>query len=62
MGPLERAVSCTAPQEAACSVLLEAAAMKPGVTGAEVRKVRDRFRSKHYCDRVLAACGDKQQQ
>ncbi|KAG2432604.1 hypothetical protein HXX76_008944 [Chlamydomonas incerta] len=46
-------------QEAACAVLLEAAAAKPGVTGAEVRKVRDRFRSKHYCDRVLAACSDK---
>ncbi|KAG2454165.1 hypothetical protein HYH02_001200 [Chlamydomonas schloesseri] len=44
-------------QEAACAVLLEAAAVKPGVTGAEVRKVRDRFRAKHYCDRVLAACG-----
>ncbi|GIL56593.1 hypothetical protein Vafri_11934 [Volvox africanus] len=44
-------------QEAACSVLLAAAAAKPVVTASEVRKVRDRFRSKHYCDRVLAACG-----
>ncbi|GLI65295.1 hypothetical protein VaNZ11_008788 [Volvox africanus] len=43
-------------QEAACSVLLAAAAVKPFVTASEVRKVRDRFRSKHYCDRVLAAC------
>ncbi|KXZ49991.1 hypothetical protein GPECTOR_18g147 [Gonium pectorale] len=43
-------------QEAACSVLLAAAAAKPAVTAAEVRKVRERFRSKHYCDRVLAAC------
>ncbi|GLC36173.1 HEAT repeat-containing protein 2 [Pleodorina starrii] len=43
-------------QEAACGVLLAAAAVKPKVTAAEVRKVRDRFRSKHYCDRVLAAC------
>ncbi|GIM04045.1 hypothetical protein Vretimale_8680 [Volvox reticuliferus] len=42
--------------ESACSVLLAAAAVKPAVTASEVRKVRDRFRSKHYCDRVLAAC------
>ncbi|PNH10088.1 HEAT repeat-containing protein 2 [Tetrabaena socialis] len=42
-------------QEAACAVLLAAAATKPAVTAAEVAKVRDRFRSKHYCDRVLAA-------
>lgn len=44
------------PQEAACGVLLAVAALKPAVTATEVRKVRDRFRSKHYCDRVLTAC------
>ncbi|GFR52527.1 hypothetical protein Agub_g15100 [Astrephomene gubernaculifera] len=47
-------------QEAACSVLLAAAAAKPAVTAAEVRKVRERFRAKHYCDRVLAACAEAQ--
>lgn len=44
------------PQEAACSVLESLAQKKPDPTRAEVLKVRERFRSKHYCDRVLAAC------
>ncbi len=43
-------------QEAACVVLEALAAVKPHVVAAEVNKVHDRFRSKHYCDRVLAAC------
>lgn len=43
-------------QEAACSVLEALAAVKPAVVEAEVGKARERFRSKHYCDRVLAAC------
>ena len=43
-------------QEAACNVLEALAAVKPKVVAAEVGKVRERFRSKHYCDRVLAAC------
>lgn len=47
-------------QEAACAVLLEAAAAKPAVTAAEVAKLRDRFRSKHYIERVLAACAAAQ--
>ncbi len=47
-------------QEAACAVLLEAAAAKPAVTAAEVSKLRDRFRSKHYIERVLAACAAAQ--
>ncbi|KAG2487828.1 hypothetical protein HYH03_013545 [Edaphochlamys debaryana] len=42
-------------QEAACSVLLAAAALKPRLVGAQVAALRPRFRSKHYCDRVLAA-------
>ncbi len=29
------------------------AAAKPAVAEAEVRKVQDRFRAKHYCERVL---------
>ncbi len=38
-------------------MVLEAlAAHKPHPVRMEVLKVRDRFRSKHYCDRVLAAC------
>uniref|UniRef100_A0A7S3R359 Stalled ribosome sensor GCN1-like HEAT repeats region domain-containing protein n=1 Tax=Dunaliella tertiolecta TaxID=3047 RepID=A0A7S3R359_DUNTE len=43
-------------QEAACSVLEALAARKPHPVRLEIMKVRDRFRSKHYCDRVLAAC------
>jgi hypothetical protein len=43
-------------QEAACSVLETLAAVKPGPTAQEVEKARERFRSKHLCDRVLAAC------
>lgn len=43
-------------QDAACSVLEAQAAHKPAVVAAEVNKVRERFRSKHYCDRVAAAC------
>lgn len=44
-------------QEAACGVMEALAAAKPAVIRSEVGKVRERFRSKHYCDRVLAACG-----
>lgn len=43
-------------QEAACLVMEALAAKKPDAVKAEVLKVKDRFRSKHYCDRVLAAC------
>ncbi len=43
-------------QEAACRVLEALAAVKPKVVETEVSKVRERFRSKHYCDRVLASC------
>ncbi|KAG1655968.1 hypothetical protein FOA52_009395 [Chlamydomonas sp. UWO 241] len=44
-------------QEAACRVLEALAAVKPIAVAKEVGKVVERFRSKHYCDRVLAACG-----
>lgn len=43
-------------QEAACAVLETLAVKKPHPVQVEIMKVRDRFRSKHYCDRVLAAC------
>lgn len=37
--------------------MLEAlAAVKPQVVASEVGKVQERFRSKHYCQRVLQAC------
>lgn len=40
-----------------CLQVLEALAVtKPAVAAAEVRKVQERFRARHYCDRVLAAC------
>ncbi len=42
-------------QEAACLVLEALAAAKPGVVAAEVGKVRECFRARHYCDRVLEA-------
>ncbi|KAF6256970.1 armadillo-type protein [Scenedesmus sp. NREL 46B-D3] len=42
--------------EAACQVLEALAVTKPAVAAAEVRKVQERFRARHYCDRVLAAC------
>jgi len=45
-------------QEAACQVLEALAAVKPTVVSAEVGKARDRFRSKHFCDRVLMACNN----
>jgi hypothetical protein len=51
-----RLVSCPWLQEAACGVLEALAAVKPSLVTEEVSKVRDRFRAKHYCDRVLAAC------
>lgn len=42
---------------AACLQVLEAmAATKPDVAAAEVQKVAGRFRARHFCDRVLAAC------
>ncbi len=44
-------------QEAACAVMEALAAVKPAVVAGEVRKVMERFRSKHYCARVLEACG-----
>jgi hypothetical protein len=41
-----------------CLQVLEAlAATQPAVAAAEVRKVQERFRARHYCERVLAACG-----
>ncbi|GAX72982.1 hypothetical protein CEUSTIGMA_g434.t1 [Chlamydomonas eustigma] len=43
-------------QEAACSVLEALALVKPTVVATEVSKVRDRFRSQHFCDRVLSSC------
>ena len=43
-------------QEAACRVMEALAAVKPAVVSAEIGKARERFRSKHFCDRVLAAC------
>lgn len=43
-------------QEAACRVLEVLAAVQPKAVGAEVAKVQARFRSKHYCERVLVAC------
>lgn len=49
--------SDAAVQEAACSTLEALAAVKPQAVAAEVNKVKDRFRAKHYCDRVLQACG-----
>ena len=37
--------------------IVEAMAMKkPGVVEREIEKVKGRFRSKHYCDRVLQVC------
>ncbi|KAF8068179.1 Dnaaf5 [Scenedesmus sp. PABB004] len=41
--------------EAACQVLEALAATHPRVAAAEVGKVAERFRARHYCDRVLAA-------
>ena len=52
-------VFCFILQEAACNVLEALAARKPGPVQAEVLKARERFRSKHYCDRVLAACAGR---
>jgi dynein assembly factor 5 len=43
-------------QEAAAAALEALAAVKPAVVRREVAKARERFRAKHYCDRVLAAC------
>jgi len=43
--------------EAAAAALEALAGVKPGPVGAEVAKVRERFRAQHFCDRVLAACG-----
>lgn len=43
-------------QEAACQVLEALAVVKPSVVSVEVGKARERFRSKHFCDRVLLAC------
>lgn len=43
-------------QEAAVSVMEALARVKPHIIRKEVQKVRERFRSKHYCDRVIAAC------
>jgi hypothetical protein len=40
----------------ALQVLEALAVAKPAVAAAEVRKVQERFRARHYCDRVLAAC------
>jgi hypothetical protein len=40
----------------ALQVLEALAAAKPVVAAAEVRKVQERFRARHYCERVLAAC------
>jgi hypothetical protein len=36
-------------------VLETLAHTKPDVVEAEIRKVQDRFRARHYCERVLAA-------
>jgi hypothetical protein len=47
--------SDTAVAEAAASALVALAGVKPAAVAAEVNKVRERFRAKHYCDRVLAA-------
>jgi dynein assembly factor 5 len=47
-------------QEAACAVMEALAGVKPGVVAAEVGRVAARFRSKHYCERVLAACAAAQ--
>jgi len=47
-------------QEAACRVMEALGAVKPAVVAAEVNKVRERFRAKHYCDRVLAVCSQAQ--
>lgn len=39
--------------------VLEALAVtKPAVAAAEVRKVQDRFRAKHFCERVLAKAAE----
>lgn len=35
-------------------VLEALATTKPAVAAAEVKKVQDRFRARHYCERVLA--------
>ncbi|KIY98309.1 hypothetical protein MNEG_9655 [Monoraphidium neglectum] len=43
-------------QEAAAAALEALAAVKPGPVAGEVWRARERFRAKHYCDRVLAAC------
>jgi hypothetical protein len=43
-------------QEAACTALEALAEAKPEAVRLEVAKVRDRFRNKAACDRVLAAC------
>lgn len=47
----------SAVQEAAARALEALAQVKPGPVAAEVEKARGRFRAKHYCDRILAACG-----
>lgn len=47
-------------QQSVCDVVMLLASKKPRIVVSEVNKVRDRFRCKTFCDRVLAAAKENE--